>query len=68
MKDKSSKPGPKREPENPRLAVVRRLRAMANLFRTQAKITEEAEEALRWEKLADQREAEINSGQLANAA
>lgn len=64
MKHQNSKPGPKRTPENPRLAVVNRIRSMANLFRTQAKITAEADEALHWEKLLDVREEQIRAGQL----
>jgi len=63
MKDRVRKVGRPRTPEDPRGAVVKRLLSMAELFRTQAKITDEAEEALDWEKKLRKRAEEIESGQ-----
>jgi hypothetical protein len=54
--------------QNPRASVVNQLLGMAELFRTQAKVTDEADEALDWEKKLRARANEIEAGQLANAA
>jgi hypothetical protein len=54
--------------ENPRLAVVRRLLAMAELYRKQATIMDSADEALDWEKRLRARAQEIERSTLAHAA
>jgi len=69
MKERvAKKMGRPRTPENPRKAVVDRLLSWAELMRTKAKITDEADEALDWEKKLRKRAAEIDSGKLVVAA